>query len=202
MRHLLFVVIVLFVAMGCNMVTTETASNTRGNNTSTVTPSSSNNPSTVTPKNSNNTNNNNTSTNTPAEGEIGQVSRVIDGDTIDVVINGEEKRVRYVGVNTPERDEVCYSDATAANRRMVEGQTVRLVKDVSETDRYGRLLRLIYVGDTFVNRELVAQGYAEAVLYNPDDGFHDEFVQLEREAIREQRGCHPTGIFDDGSTTR
>jgi endonuclease YncB( thermonuclease family) len=140
--------------------------------------------------------------NTTVQGETGQVVAVIDGDTIDVSLNGETVRVRYVGVNTPERDESCYSDATAANRAMVEGQTVTLVRDSSNTDRYGRLLRFIYVGNTFVNREMVAQGYAEAVLYEPDDGFHNEFVQLEQAAARNRLGCHPTGIFDDNTTTR
>jgi endonuclease YncB( thermonuclease family) len=142
------------------------------------------------------------STTPTGEGETGRVVRVIDGDTIDVNLNGQEIRVRYVGVNTPERDEACYSDATAANRNMVEGQTVTLVRDHSNTDRYGRLLRFVYVGSTFVNRELVAQGFAEAVLYEPDDGFHDEFVQLEQAATRNRLGCHPTGIFDDNTTTR
>jgi micrococcal nuclease len=135
-------------------------------------------------------------------GETGLVTHIVDGDTIDVEINGTEYRVRYVGVNTPERDESCYSDATNANRQMVDGQTVTLVKDSSETDRYGRLLRFIYVGNTFVNQAMVEQGYAEAVLYEPDDGFHNTFVQLEQQAASAGRGCHPTGIFNDGSTTR
>jgi len=135
-------------------------------------------------------------------GETGLVVRVIDGDTIDVDINGETMRVRYIGMNTPERDEPCYRDATEANRRMVEGQTVTLVRDTSNTDRYDRLLRYVYVGNTFVNRELVAEGYAEAVLYEPDHRYYNDFLQLEREATRDQRGCHPTGIFDDGSYTR
>lgn len=134
--------------------------------------------------------------------ETARVVRVIDGDTIDVDLNGQRTRIRYVGVNTPERDEVCYQEAMNANRALVEGQTVRLVRDASNTDRYDRLLRFVYVGDTFVNAELVKQGYAEAVLYEPDDGFHDEFVEYERQAARAGRGCHPTGIFDDGSTTR
>ena len=53
-------------------------------------------------------------------GETAQVTNVIDGDTIDVLLNGEEVRVRYVGVNTPERDEICYSEAMEANRALVE----------------------------------------------------------------------------------
>lgn len=135
-------------------------------------------------------------------GESGRVVRVIDGDTIDVNLDGAEVRVRYVGVNTPERDEPCYADAVAANRALVEGKTVTLVKDTSDTDRFDRLLRYIYVGDTFVNRELVIQGYAEAVLYQPDDQYFNEFSNLERQSARADRGCHPSGIFDDGSETR
>lgn len=135
-------------------------------------------------------------------GENGRVVRVIDGDTIDVQINGAEFRVRYVGVNTPERGESCYSDATAANSELVLGQTVRLVKDTSDTDRYDRLLRYVYVGDTFVNRELIVRGYGEAVLYRPDDLHFEQFSELEQEAARAGRGCHPTGIFNDGNRER
>ena len=150
------------------------------------------------PGNSGGNNNNNTS----CTGECGEVVNVVDGDTIDVVINGTEYRVRYVGINTPERDEVCYSDATAANAALVQGQTVRLETDVSDTDRYGRLLRYIYVGDTFVNRQLVADGYAEAVLYNPDDREYTDFRRFEVNAARNGLGCHPTGIFDDNNAER
>lgn len=135
-------------------------------------------------------------------GDTARVLRVIDGDTIDVLVAGEEMRVRYVGVNTPERDETCYADATAANARLVEGQTVRLVRDTTNFDRYGRWLRYVYVGDTFVNRALIEGGFAETVLYEPDDRYYEEFARLEAMAIRDGRGCHPTGIFNDGTTTR
>ncbi len=136
------------------------------------------------------------------DGETAQVVGVIDGDTIDVLLNGVIERVRYVGINTPERDEVCYAEATAANAAFVDDQTITMVPDVSDRDRYGRLLRYIYVGDTFVNQEMIVRGYAEAVLYRPDDAFHAQFVTLEREAARASRGCHPTGIFNDGNTER
>jgi endonuclease YncB( thermonuclease family) len=135
-------------------------------------------------------------------GETGVVTRVIDGDTIDVNINGQVTRIRYVGVNTPESDEACYTEATNANKGYVEGKTVTLVRDSSNTDRYDRLLRFVYVGNVFVNAELVKAGYAEAVLYEPDDGHHDEFVEYERQSQRAGRGCHPTGIFNDNSSTR
>ncbi len=137
-----------------------------------------------------------------AGGDTATVTRVIDGDTIDVTINGQPFTVRYVGVNTPERDEACYSEARNANAALVQGQAVRLVRDVSETDRFGRLLRYVYVGDVFVNAALVEQGWAEAASYPPDTAFIPTFQQLELEAANAQRGCHVTGIFNDGSNTR
>ena len=60
--------------------------------------------------------------------EEAKMLRVIDGDTIDVEINGERQRVRYIGMNTPERNEPCFDEATAANVELVHGKVVRLVK--------------------------------------------------------------------------
>jgi endonuclease YncB( thermonuclease family) len=139
----------------------------------------------------------------PNADEVGVVVDVIDGDTADIEINGRTERVRFVGVNTPERDEPCYSDAKSATESLMpRGTTVSLVRDVSNTDRFDRLLRYIYVGNTFVNRELIVQGYAEAVLYGDDDRHWAEFVELEGQASASGRGCHPSGIFNDGTQTR
>ncbi|MBL8161777.1 MAG: thermonuclease family protein [Anaerolineae bacterium] len=135
-------------------------------------------------------------------GEDATVNFVIDGDTIDVTINGQSQRVRYIGVNTPERDEVCYNEARQANTLFVNGKTVRLVKDVENTDRYDRLLRYVYVDGLFVNQALIEQGYAEVVSYPPNTAHYQTFRQLEQEARNANRGCHPTGIFNDGSDTR
>ena len=135
-------------------------------------------------------------------GDSAVVTDVIDGDTIDVSINGTEYRVRYVGVNTPERDEVCFREASDANAALVLGQSVTLVRDVSETDRYGRLLRYVYVNGVNVNEQLVAQGFAEAVEYPPDTAQTAAFRDLEVQARAANLGCHPTGVFNDGSTTR
>ena len=137
-----------------------------------------------------------------AREEIAQVTRVIDGDTIDVLLNGETVRIRYLQINTPERDQPCFRESTQANAELVAGQTVRLVPDVELVDPFGRLLRYVYVGDIMVERVLVEGGYAEVVLYPPNDAHYEEFVRLEAEAAAAGRGCHPTGIFDDGSTTR
>ncbi len=133
---------------------------------------------------------------TASGGEEGRVVSVIDGDTIDVLIDGVRYRVRYIGINTPERDEVCYDEATDANAALVRGQTVTLVPDVSDVDRYDRLLRYVYLNGMFVNEALVRDGYAEAVEYPPDTSNAALFNRLEREAREADRGCHPTGVFD------
>lgn len=112
---------------------------------------------------------------------------VVDGDTIDVLLNGQRIRVRYIGVNTPERGEACYAEATNHNRALVQGKTVTLVRDTSDTDRYGRLLRYVYAGGVFVNLSLVQAGYAEAKYYAPD-GRHRQTFEAAQQAAP-QRGC-------------
>jgi len=134
--------------------------------------------------------------------EIGLVTRVVDGDTIDVMLDGVNTRIRYLQMNTPERDHPCFDESGQANAELVEGKTVRLVADKELIDPFDRLLRFVYVDDVLVNRVLVEQGWAEVVLYPPNDLHYDEFLQLEKEAAAAGLGCHPTGIFDDGSTTR
>ncbi|MFH1484555.1 MAG: thermonuclease family protein [Chloroflexota bacterium] len=117
-----------------------------------------------------------------------KVSRVVDGDTI--VIQGGQ-RVRYIGIDAPEargEPQAFGQQATEVNRSLVEGKLVRLEKDVSETDKYGRLLRYVYVNGTFVNAELVQRGYARAVSYPPDVRYQDYFRALEREAREAVRG--------------
>ena len=88
------------------------------------------------------------------------VTRVIDGDTVDVCC--PEARVRLLGVDSPERDEPLYDEATALAEQLADGQSVRLEKRVEEADRYGRLLRHIFVDETHVNREMVSAGLATA----------------------------------------
>ena len=134
--------------------------------------------------------------------EDAQVASIVDGDTIEVLMDGVGYRVRYVGVNTPERDQTCYAEATAANTALVSGQAVQMLRDESNTDQYGRLLRYIFVGERFVNAELVANGWAEAVEYDPDRRYTADFRALEAQARDAGLGCHPTGIFDDGSDVR
>src|SRR3990170_1305882 len=110
------------------------------------------------------------------------VMKAIDGDTI--VIEGGEI-VRYIGIDTPEvsQGEECFAkEASDKNKELVMGKTVRLEKDVSERDKYQRLLKYVWSGDIFVNEYLVRQGYATAVSYPPDVKYQELFRQAEKEA--------------------
>jgi len=92
-------------------------------------------------------------------------------------------------MDTPEKGELFFSEAAEANRQLVEGKTVFLEKDVSETDRYGRLLRYVYLEDgTFVNAELVRLGYAQIATFPPDVKYQDFFLQLQTKARNAGRG--------------
>ena len=137
---------------------------------------------------------------TPTSQMTYKVVRVIDGDTIVVDIDGEQLSLRYIGINTPETGENCGDQATIANKKIVEGKFVRLEKDVTDKDRYGRLLRYVYVGDIFVNSQLVRLGYAESKRYSPDTKHSFTFDQLENEAKAKNIGCHPYGAFEPNQT--
>ncbi|WP_299030169.1 thermonuclease family protein [uncultured Thermanaerothrix sp.] len=123
--------------------------------------------------------------------EQAKVIKVIDGDTIEVEINGTPYKVRYIGIDTPEsttRVEYFGKEAAARNQALVDGQQVILIKDVSETDRYNRLLRYVLVGEVFVNYELVRGGYANTLRYPPDVACADIFREAERQAREERLG--------------
>lgn len=119
------------------------------------------------------------------------VKRVIDGDTVELE-NGE--RVRYIGINTPETVSPnsktgCFGqEAKEVNRKLVEGKKVRLVKDVSDTDKYQRLLRYVYVRDIFVNKYLVQEGFAQASTFPPDVKYSKQFKEAENFARQQKKG--------------
>lgn len=114
-----------------------------------------------------------------------KVTGVIDGDTI--IIQGGY-RVRYIGIDTPEKDQPYYEKAGQINRDLVHNKTVRLERDITDKDRYGRLLRYVYIEDTFVNAEIVKRGYAYAKAYPPDIKYQVYLEAMEREAKLSKRG--------------
>ena len=125
-----------------------------------------------------------------------QVVRVIDGDTIQVCcVFGDRVKVRYIGIDTPETHhpmrgvEPYGMEAAEANRKLVDGKTVRLEFDVQQFDKYGSTLAYVYLeDDTFVNAWLVEHGYAMVMTVPPNVKYQDLFLRLQREAREERRG--------------
>ena len=116
------------------------------------------------------------------------VSRVVDGDTIEVLINEKTYKIRYIGIDTPETVDPNRpvgsfgKEASDKNKELVLGKTVQLEKDVSDVDKYGRLLRYVYIDNVMINAELVRLGYAKASTYPPNVKYAELFVKLEKEA--------------------
>lgn len=116
-----------------------------------------------------------------------QVLDVIDGDTIDVRVGGREERVRYYGVDTPERGDRCFGDATDRNEALV-GERVLLLSDARERDRFDRLLRYVFTTSSeSIDARLIAEGLALA--WREDGTYRDELVALEAEARQQDAGC-------------
>jgi micrococcal nuclease len=124
---------------------------------------------------------------TPSVGikEKVKVSRVIDGDTFEL---SDKRRVRYIGINSPEmtdtRSEVrCLAQkAKEADQKLIEGKEVELEKDVSETDKYGRLLRYVWIDGKMINEELMEEGWTQIDTYPPDVKYQTIFLNEEKEA--------------------
>lgn len=115
--------------------------------------------------------------------EIAYVERVIDGDSIEVMLDGKLTGLRYIGLDAPEIGIPYSLEAAEFNRNLVEGQIVELERDVSNTDKYGRLLRYVYLQDgTMVNTELVRSGFALAMAYPPDTKYQELINSSEDEA--------------------
>ena len=152
----------------------------------------------------------------PGGYEEAVVTRVVDGDTIEVEITsvssgpgageaqvGGQYDVRLLGIDTPESVRPgtpveCFGrEASAATKAFLEGEAIVLVKDVEETDQYDRLLRYVYLGSEMANARLVNNGYATAYTYPPNVRHADLFVQLERDARENDRGLWSPETCDE-----
>lgn len=122
--------------------------------------------------------------------ELVKVTRLIDGDTIE--IEGG-KRVRLIGMDTPEINKTgetgCFGkEAADYATKLLNGQLIKMEKDISEVDRYNRLLRYIYLGETMINDKLVRDGYARVYTYPPDVKYKDKFLESEKYARENDLG--------------
>ncbi|MCB0162866.1 MAG: thermonuclease family protein [Anaerolineae bacterium] len=118
----------------------------------------------------------------------GQVIGVTSGDTITVLLDGQEVAVKYLGIDAPAVNdpnlgtEPLGEEALAANRILVEGKQVRLEIDVTNTDESGRLLRYVFVDDQMVNEILLRQGAARLILTPPDIKYGAQLEAAEQDA--------------------
>jgi micrococcal nuclease len=123
----------------------------------------------------------------------GSVTEVVDGDTAHVSIDGHDETVRFIGIDTPEVDpsigvECFGKQASERNHELIDGERVRLEVGTEERDKYGRLLAYVYVGDEFINAELVRGGYAQTLEIPPNTDKAQFLGELEREAADAGRG--------------
>jgi len=127
--------------------------------------------------------------------QLVKLSYVIDGDTI--IVDGN-KKVRYIGINTSElktktTPDECFSrEALDENKKLLKNKQILLEKDVSETDKYGRLLRYVWADNIFVNDFLVRNGFAKVDTYPPDTKYYYQFKLAEQEAKENNRGLWKT----------
>ena len=121
-----------------------------------------------------------------------RVDHVVDGDTI-VLANGDS--VRYIGIDTPEEFDSrkpvqCFAkEAAARNKELIGSNDIKFYKDISTTDKYGRWLGFVYLPDgTFVNLEMVKEGYGFAYPYPPDNSKAAEFKAAQDYAKQNKLG--------------
>lgn len=117
------------------------------------------------------------------------VAAVIDGDTIAL---DDGTKVRYLGVNTPERGQPFYEEAKRYNERLVLGKTVRVETGAQKRDGYGRILAYVYTGEVLVSERLIAEGWAYLFAVDPFDRY-ETWVQIQRRAQAHNKGMWRAG---------
>ncbi len=127
-----------------------------------------------------------------------RVTEVIDGDTFKTETGSA---VRLLGINAPEINDPGGDIAKQMLIYLVKDRSVRLERDVTDKDDYGRLLRYVFVNDDFVNAEMIRMGYAELRFYPPDTHYQRELRELEKIAIRNSRGLWSFPVFQMSDTT-
>ncbi len=126
-----------------------------------------------------------------ASPDVAEVEFVIDGDTVDVIIAGEEERVRLIGIDTPESVSrnvpvQCYGKeaSDALTGLLPPGTELRIERDAEARDRFGRLLLYLYRADDglFVNQWLLEQGFADTMFFEPNTTFEGPFTRARNDA--------------------
>ncbi len=131
-----------------------------------------------------------------AQTEANSVKDVIDGDTLALT---DGRRVRLIGINAPEKDQPFYTNAKEKLKNFISGQSVNLSYDVEKKDKYGRDLAYVYVGNLFVNLELVKSGIAVIETIPPNVAHADEFVAAANSARANCLGIWEGLCYQDSS---
>jgi len=114
------------------------------------------------------------------------VTKVLDGDS--VIIEGG-KQVRLLGIDADEKDEPCYEPAKDRLSEFVLGKEVTLIRDLNDTDTYGRLLRYLQVDGTNVNVELAKEGLVSLSIFDNVSIYRNDLVFAEQYAKNKAEGC-------------
>lgn len=126
-----------------------------------------------------------------------KVTKVSDGDTIHIDMDGRDEKVRLIGINTPEtvdprRAVECFGkEASTRMKELAGGKIVKLEYDDTQStrDAYNRLLAYVYLEDgQMLNRKMVAEGYAYEYTYMTPYTYQKEFRQLQTLAQSSERG--------------
>ena len=127
--------------------------------------------------------------------EFYQVTRVVDGDTFVINYNGEDEKVRLIGVDTPEsvhpdEDKNTEFGVSVSNfsKEMLLGKQIQIEFDVSQRDKYGRLLAYVYIDGQMYNKILLEKGYAKVATYPPNVKYVDDFTSIQKEARENKVG--------------
>ena len=132
-----------------------------------------------------------------ASSSLYKVVKVVDGDTIDVDINGKVTRLRLIGMDTPEvvdprKPVQCFGrEASAKAKELLSSQSVGLESDPSqgELDKYGRTLRYVYLADgRSFNKLMIEEGYAHEYTYDTSYKYQAEYKQAQKDAENAKRG--------------
>lgn len=131
------------------------------------------------------------------------VTRVVDGDTLVVEIDGLEEKVRLIGIDTPEsvhpdadRNVEYGKIASAFTEEQLEGKLVSLEFDVQERDKYGRLLAYVYLDGIMFNETLLAEGHAMVATYPPNVKYVDRFLEIQSQAREAKLGVWAGSFFE------
>ena len=150
--------------------------------------------------------------NTSTDYEYGKVVYVVDGDTADILIDNEKHRVRFIGMDTPEYNsrrnisDYYGKEASKYSKQKLKDKYVYLEKDISDTDKYGRLLRYVWldlpkdkdnptryeIENQMFNGILVKDGYARVKVYKPDIKYTSTLKEIEKDAKNNK-----TGLWND-----